>query len=71
MEFVMGSNVRQGAAGVLRHSDNETSVARTDHAATVRVVDPKGGGEAPQAPKPWPPADFGWDFPFDSPKPAR
>jgi hypothetical protein len=70
MEFVMPSNVRQQAAGVVRHSDNETSVVGTDPAKMVDVVDAKNGGETPPAPEPRA-AEFGWDFPFDSPKLAR
>ena len=30
----------------------------------------KNAGETTQARKPWP-VEFGWDFPFDCPKPAR
>ena len=30
----------------------------------------KNGGETTQSRKPWP-AEFGWDFPFDFPKPGR
>ncbi len=30
----------------------------------------KSAGETPEAQKPWP-VEFGWDFPFDSPKPTR
>ena len=30
----------------------------------------KDGGETTRAPSPWP-VEFGWDFPFDFPKPTR
>jgi len=30
----------------------------------------KRDGETAQQPKPWP-VEFGWDFPFDFPKPSR
>jgi hypothetical protein len=30
----------------------------------------KNGNETTQARKPWP-SEFGWDFPFDFPKPGR
>ena len=30
----------------------------------------KTAGETPEVQKPWP-VEFGWDFPFDSPKPTR
>ena len=66
----MASNVGERAGGVVRHSDNETSVAGTSAAGTVDVAQAKNGGETPQAPKPLP-IEFGWDFPFDSPRPKR
>ena len=66
----MASNGGERAGGVVRHSDNKTSAAGTGAAGRVDVVDARSGGEAPQAPKPGP-VEFGWDFPFDSPKPAR
>ena len=67
----MSSNGGERAGGMVRHSEDGISAAGTDVARTVDVVEAKNGGEAPQGPKPWPPADFGWDFPFDSPKLAR
>ena len=67
----MASNGGERARGVVRHSDNETPVAGTGAAGRVDGADANNRGETPQAPKPWPPADFGWDFPFDSPKPTR
>jgi len=70
MEFVMAANGGERAGGVVRHSDNETAGAGTGAPGRVDAVDAKNGGETPQAPKPLP-VEFGWDFPFDSPKPAR
>jgi hypothetical protein len=37
---------------------------------TARRDSGKNASEMTQARKPWP-AEFGWDFPFDSPKPIR
>ncbi len=67
----MSSNVRkQAAGGVARPHANETSVGGTGASGTVDSVDAKNGNETRKSPNAWP-AEFGWDFPFDSPKPTR
>ena len=66
----MAANVRKRAEGVAHPIVDETSAAGTGATGTADVVEAKHGGEAPQAPSPWPP-EFGWDFPFDFPKRAR
>ncbi len=66
----MNSNGGERADGVVRHSDNETGGAGTGAAGRLDVFDARNGGETPQAPKPGP-VEFGWDFPFDSPRPKR
>jgi len=70
MEFVMAANGGERAGGVVRHNDNETSAAGTGAAGRAEGVDAKTGGETRQAPKPGP-VEYGWDFPFDSPRPKR
>jgi len=62
----MASNARERAGGVVRHSDNEIPAG----AAGAIDVDLKDRAETREAPKPRP-VEFGWDFPFDSPKPKR
>jgi hypothetical protein len=67
----MTSNVRkQAAGGVGRPHANETSVSGTGASGTVDSADAKNGNDAPQSPNAWR-AEYGWDFPFDSPKLTR
>jgi hypothetical protein len=65
------ANVRKRAAGgVAGPRVNDTSVVGTAASGTVDRNGAKDGGETTQSRKPWP-AEFGWDFPFDFPKPGR
>jgi hypothetical protein len=53
--------------------DPSVSEALIDGPAASGTVDrdgAKNGGETTKSHKPWP-VEFGWDFPFDFPKPAR
>jgi len=67
----MTPKVRKRAAAVVVHPRvDEGSVPQTG--ATTQVDDgtAKPGAEGRPATNPWP-AEFGWDFPFDFPKPSR
>jgi hypothetical protein len=67
--YVM-ANVAKRRVVVVHPSVNEALI---DEAATTGTMDRDGvktGGETTQSRKPWP-AEFGWDFPFDFPKPGR
>ena len=65
------ANVRKRAAGGVAHPGvNETSTGGTAVSGTVSGDSAKNGSEMTQAPSPWP-VEFGWDFPFDFPKPRR
>jgi hypothetical protein len=67
----MASNVSKRAADVVvRQRRDETPVAGTGASATADGADAKNGSETPQSQNPWP-AEFGWDFPFDFPRPTR
>jgi hypothetical protein len=66
----MGANVRKRAEGAACIRADETSVAGTGATGTADRVDVKTGSETAQSRTPWP-AEFGWDFPFDFPKPTR
>jgi hypothetical protein len=62
------ANVPKRRVVVVHPSVSETLIdgpAATDHRNGA-----KNGGETPQTRNPWP-AEFGWDFPFDFPKPGR
>jgi hypothetical protein len=63
------ANVPKRRVVVVHPSVSETLI---DAAAngTVNRDGPKNGGETTESRKPWP-AEFGWDFPFDFPKPGR
>jgi hypothetical protein len=63
------ANVPKRRVVVVHPSVSETLI---DAAAsgTVDRDGGKNGGETTQSRKPWP-AEFGWDFPFDFPKPGR
>ena len=66
----MTPKVRKQAAAVVVHPRaDETSLPETGERGAVGA-EAKTGGETRQSPNPWP-AQFGWDFPFDFPKPAR
>ena len=67
----MASNVQKRAAdAVVRQRRDETSVRGTGASAADQPVNGRNGGETPRSSNPWP-AEFGWDFPFDFPKPTR
>ena len=63
----MASTDAERTGGVVRHSDNETQAGA---AGRVDGADLANRAETREAPKPRP-VEFGWDFPFDSPKPKR
>ena len=65
----MASNVQKRAGDVVVRRE-ETSVPGTGANETVGGADAKIGSETPRSSSPWP-AEFGWDFPFDFPKPIR
>ena len=55
---------------VVHPSVSETLIDGPAASGTVNRDGVKGGGDTTQSRKPWP-AEFGWDFPFDFPKPGR
>jgi hypothetical protein len=66
----MTPKVQKRAAAVVVHPCvDETLLSQTGAPGTAGA-DVKSGGETPRSPSPWP-AEFGWDFPFDFPKPTR
>jgi hypothetical protein len=66
----MSSNVGKRRVVVVHPRVDETSTGGTAASETVHSDGAKNGSETRQAPSPWP-VEFGWDFPFDFPKPAR
>ena len=66
----MSANVRKRRGVVVHPRVDETSTGGTVASGTVHGDGAKNGGETTQAPSPWP-VEFGWDFPFDFPKPTR
>lgn len=65
------ASVRKRVAGGVAHPRvNETSTDGAATSGTVHNDGAKGGSRETQAQKPWP-VEFGWDFPFDFPKPAQ
>jgi hypothetical protein len=64
------ANVAKRRVVVVHPSVSEASIDRLDASGTVDRDGAKNGGETTQSHKPWP-VEFGWDFPFDFPKPAR
>jgi len=62
------ANVPEGR--VVHPRDNDTATDRTAASGTVHNDRIESGGGETQARKPSL-ADFGWDFPFNSPKPTR
>ena len=67
--YVM-ANVPKRRVVVVHPSVSETLIDRPAASGTVHGDGAKNGGETTQSRKPWP-AEFGWDFPFDFPKPGR
>jgi hypothetical protein len=66
----MSSNVRERRVVVVHPRVDVTSTGGTAASGTVHSDGAKNGSETAQAPSPWP-VEFGWDFPFDFPKPTR
>jgi hypothetical protein len=64
------ANARKRTATAVRTHVNERLVPETGATGIVDDGVANNGRETPQAEKPWP-AEFGWDFPFDFPKPGR
>lgn len=60
---------KRAAADAVRPRADETSPPETGERGAAGA-DVKTAGGTPQSPNPWP-AQFGWDFPFDFPKPTR
>jgi hypothetical protein len=67
--YVM-ANVRKRTATAVRPRVNERPVPETGPTGIVDDGVANNGRETPQVQTPWP-AEFGWDFPFDFPKPGR
>jgi hypothetical protein len=67
--YVM-ANVPKRRVVVVHPSVNEALIDEFTASGTVHGDGAKNGGETTQSRKPWP-AEFGWDFPFDFPKPGR
>jgi hypothetical protein len=67
--YVM-ANVPKRRVVVVHPSVSETLIDGPAASGTVHSDGAKNGGETTQSRKPWP-AEFGWDFPFDFPKPGR
>ncbi len=55
---------------VVHPSVSEALIDETAASGAVARDGVKSGSETAQSRKPWP-AEFGWDFPFDFPKPGR
>jgi hypothetical protein len=64
------ANVPKRRVAVVHPSVSETLLDGPAASGTVHSDGAKNGGETTQSRKPWP-AEFGWDFPFDFPKPGR
>ena len=64
------ANVPKRRIVVVHPSVSETLTAGPAASGTVHRDSSKNGSETTQSRKPWP-AEFGWDFPFDFPKPGR
>jgi hypothetical protein len=60
---------KRAAAVVVHRRADDTSLPETGASGKVGA-DAKTGAETPRSPNPWP-AEFGWDFPFDFPRPTR
>ncbi|HEY5204648.1 MAG TPA: hypothetical protein VIJ63_08625 [Roseiarcus sp.] len=64
------ANVPKRRIVVVHPSVSESLADGPAARGTVHGDGAKNGGETTQARKPWP-GEFGWDFPFDFPKPGR
>jgi hypothetical protein len=64
------ANVPESGVVVVHPRVDETSTDGVAASGTVHSDGAKSGSETTQARKPWP-VEFGWDFPFDFPKPTR
>jgi hypothetical protein len=64
------ANVPKRRVVVVHPSVSESLIDGPAARGTVHSGDGKNGGETTQSRKPWQ-AEFGWDFPFDFPKPGR
>jgi hypothetical protein len=64
------ANVAKRRVVVIHPSVRETLIDEAAASGTVHRDGAKNGGETTQSRKPWP-VEFGWDFPFDFPKPLR
>jgi hypothetical protein len=66
----MSSNVGKRRVVVVHPRVDETSTGETAASETVHSDRAKNGSETTQA-RSLRPVEYGWDFPFDFPKPAR
>ena len=64
------ANVRKRTATAVRPRVSERPVPETGATGIVDDSVANGSRETTQSREPWP-AEFGWDFPFDFPKPGR
>jgi hypothetical protein len=64
------ANVPERRVVVVHPRVDETSTGGGAASGAVVRDGAKTDSETTQAQKPWP-VEFGWDFPFDSPKPTR
>jgi hypothetical protein len=64
------ANVQDRRVVVVHPRVDEASTGDAGANGTAHRDGAKNAGETAQAQKPWP-VEFGWDFPFDSPKPSR
>jgi hypothetical protein len=64
------ANVPERRVAVVHPRVDEASIGGAAASGTAVRDGAKTSGETTQAQKPWP-VEFGWDFPFDSPKPTR
>jgi hypothetical protein len=64
------ANVPERRVVVVHPRVDEASTGDAGGSGAARRDGAKNASETTQARKPWP-VEFGWDFPFDSPKPTR
>jgi hypothetical protein len=64
------ANVQERGVVVGHPRVDEASTGDAAANGTAHGDGGKNASETTQARKPWP-VEFGWDFPFDSPKPTR
>jgi hypothetical protein len=67
--YVMANGQKRRVV-VVHPSVSEALIDETAASGAVARDGVKSGSETAQSRKPWP-AEFGWDFPFDFPKPGR